>query len=241
MYRIILLSIILLNIFSKSVNCSLNTEWQKSPASVATEQDTLMENQALYSGRSWSNRYRRINGDQFLFTSYFLPGTVSSNGKTFKNLLIRYDIYEDEIMIPANREEIVKLNKEMVDSFTIRYENQVYKFSKIGGDTLHELKGYKGYICVLYKEKSGLYIKYKKDIRSDFTEKSDGVFIQSQKVYFVKNGVVHPFSGANDLYKTLDSNIIQIKHYIRNAGLKVSGKRPESYIPVIRYYDSISR
>ena len=104
----------------------------KTFISDSNEQDTLKENQNLYSGKVWKNMYRRINGDQFLFTNYFLPGTVSAYGKTFKNLLIRYDIFSDEVMIPVDREEIVQLNKEMIDSFSITFEkNKVYYFSKV--------------------------------------------------------------------------------------------------------------
>lgn len=205
------------------------------------EQDTLKENQNLYSGRVWINNYHRILGDQFLFSNYFLPGTVSTNGKTFKNLLIRYDIYSDEIMIPLNREEILQLNKEMIDSFSINFENIVYKFIRIQEDTLNSLKGYKGYFNVLYKQKSALYIKYKKNISPDITEKSDGAFLQTHKIYFAKDNIVYPITTINDLYEALNAEKMQIKNYIKDNKLKVSKSKPESFLLVIRFYDNLSQ
>ena len=209
--------------------------------STLTEQDTLIENQTLYSGKVWKNMYRRVDGDQFLFTNYFLPGTVSIDGKTFKNLLIRYDIYSDEIMIPVNREDIVQLNKEMIDSFSITFENKVHRFIKIQEDTLNGLKGYKDYFNVLYKKESALYIKYRKEISPDITDKSDGEFIVAHKVYLVKDKIVHPIITKNDLFNALNTDKVQIKNYLKRNKLKVSKKNPASFIPVIRFCDSISQ
>ena len=183
--------------------------------------------------------YRRINGDQFLFTNYFLPGTVSTYGKTFKNLLIRYDIFSDEIMIPVDREEIVQLNKEMIDSFSITFENKVYYFSKVYNDRLNAIKGAQGYFNVLYRHESALYVKFKKDISPHITDKSDGTFLQTQKIYFVNDNSVHPIAVTNDLFKALNRDEMQIRNWLKTNNLKVSKKRPESFVPVIRFSDSL--
>lgn len=241
MNRIVFILIFLLTISVRNSLFSISSNGNETIHFPLTEQDTLKENQNLYSGRVWINNYHRILGDQFLFSNYFLPGTVSTNGKTFKNLLIRYDIYSDEIMIPLNREEILQLNKEMIDSFSINFENIVYKFIRIQEDTLNSLKGYKGYFNVLYKQKSALYIKYKKTISPDITEKSDGAFLQTHKIYFAKDNNVYPITTINDLYEALNAEKMQIKNYIKDNKLKVSKSKPESFLPVIRFYDNLSQ
>jgi uncharacterized membrane protein len=235
MNRIAYLWIILLIVSSGESLFSINLYGSEIFFSTLNEQDTLKKNQGFYTGKVWSNNYRRINGDQFLFCNYFLPGTVSTKGKTFKNLLIRYDIYSDEIMIPVNRDEILQLNKEMIDSFSINFENNVFKFTKIQ----EGLENLKGYFYVLYQKKSALYIKYKKEISPNITEKSDGDFIQTYKIYFVKDSIVYPLATKNDLNSALYPFRVQIENYLKNNKLKVSKKKPESFIPVIRFYDSI--
>jgi hypothetical protein len=205
-----------------------------------TEQDTLKEYQSIYTGRTWTNKYRRINGDQFLFTNYFLPGTVSANGKIFKNLLIRYDINSDEIMVPVSRDEILQLNKEMVDSFSINFKSQTYRFTNILNDSQNVLKGIKsfnGYFLDFYKGGSALYIKYIKNISPNITDKSDGEFIQTQKIFLVKDKIVYPIKTRKDLYKALDADKGQLRNWIKSNMLKVSMKNPESLIPIIKYYD----
>jgi hypothetical protein len=234
----VIIYILLLTISARNRLSGHSLEGSETVFSTLTDQDTLKENQNLYSGRVWINNYHRILEDQFLFSDYFLPGTVSIDGKTFNNLSIRYDIFSDEIMIPVNREEIVQLNKEMIDSFSITFENKAHRFLKIQEDSLNSLKGY---FNVLYKQESALYIKYKKEISPNITDKSDGEFIQSHKIYLVKDKIFSPIKTKNDLYKALNTDNVQIKNYLKNNKLKVSRKSPESFIPVIRFYDSISQ
>jgi hypothetical protein len=201
-------------------------------------QDSIKERQVLYNGTIWTNRYHRINGDQFLFSGLFIPATVSKNGKTFKNVRIKYDIYADEIITPVNSEDILQLNKEMIDSFTLSFENKIYKFTNIQADTL---KGFKGYVNVLYIGKSALYLKYKKTITPAVTFQSDGAFNQTDQIYFKKGNSIYPLKNIDDLFKILTTQKDQIKNFIKKNKLKVSKKIPESFIPVIRYYDSISQ
>jgi hypothetical protein len=203
-----------------------------------TDQDTIKEKQILYNGKLWENRYHRILGDQFLFSNLFLSGTVSINGRTFKNLRLKYDIYLDEIIIPVNNVEILQVNKEMVDSFTISFENKVYRFTNIREDTL---KGPNGYVNVLYKGKSALYVRYKKEISPYSTPTSDGSFIENHLIYFEKDSISNPITNTNSLIRVIMEDKEQITNFIKTNKLKISNKLPESFVPVIRYYDSISK
>jgi len=237
MTRIAYLWIIILIVSFGETLCSIDLNGPEFILPASDEQDTLKNNQDFYTGKVWSNKYRRINGDQFLFCNYFLPGTVSTKGRTFKNLLIRYDIYSDEIMIPVNRDEILQLNKEIIDSFSINFENKVFRFTKIR----ENLENLKGYFCVLYQQKSALYLKHKKEISPIITEKSDGEFMQSAKIYFIKDSVVYPIATKNDLISAFYPFSEQIENYLKNNKLRISKKNPESFIPVVRFYDSISQ
>ena len=52
--------------------------------------------QKLYNGRAWKNLYYKIKGDQFLFTTDFIPGSVTIDNKEFRNIRLKYDIYNDD-------------------------------------------------------------------------------------------------------------------------------------------------
>jgi hypothetical protein len=57
----------------------------------------------------------------------------------------------------------------------------------------------------------------------------------------VKGGKVNQINSKNDLLKVLYEDKAQIKDFIKKNKLKISKKEPESFIPVIRYYDNLSR
>jgi hypothetical protein len=200
--------------------------------------DSLRDRQFLYNGTEWKNPFRRITGDQFLFTNVFLPGSVTFNSRTFVNIQIRYDIYSDEIMIPRNLEQIILLNKEMVDSFYFVFNHNFYKFKKIIDDSSSEPKGY---VNVLYNGRSSLYVKYEKRISTMITDYSDGKFYQVYTIYFVKDGIPVPVTGMKDIYRILENERDQMRGFIKKNRLKVTRKLPESFVPVIRYYDSLSK
>jgi hypothetical protein len=200
------------------------------------QQDPARENQILYNGKVWRNLFTNVKGDQFLFSKEYLPGSVTVNGKTYKNLNINYDIYNDEITTPKNNGAILQLNKEMVDSFSLIFELKTFQFKNTDEDSL---PGLKGFVNVLYERESALYVKYKKEIDLLAVDDKYDLFFQTHKIYFVKKGIVYQLSGKSDLLKILQEDKTQIKAFMKKNGIRVSKKDPSSFVPVIRYYDSL--
>jgi hypothetical protein len=201
-----------------------------------TPPDTLYENQLLYNGKIWRNLYYMVKGDQFLFSKEFLPGTLTMVGKTFTNVSIKYDLYNDEILTPLDSGGILQLNKEMVDGFSIFFQNKTYKF--IREDSL---EGLKGYVNVIYKGKSALYAKHIKKIGLLAEENKYDKFYQVVRIYFVKDNIVYPITSKSDLFKVLHEDKKEIKDFIKKNNLVISKDLPESFYPIIRYYDSINQ
>jgi hypothetical protein len=238
MTKNIILSIISFIISLGTGLCAINQGEPGKICSNIPEQDTIKQRQILYNGMVWKNKYRWIDGDQFLFSEFFLPGTISINSKTFKNVRIKYDIFSDEIITPVNNQDILQLNKEMVDSFTVQYEHKTYRFENIRNDTL---KGFTGYFNVLYKGRSSFCVKYQKSISSFDTSKSEGQFIQAHKMFLVKDNVIYQIKNKKDLFTDLKAHKEQIRNFIKKNKLRISSESPESYVPVIIFYDSISQ
>jgi len=228
------LSIFLLVFVSISGICGVTNDSSAKPLQTGPIKDY----QVLFSGKEWHNLYTAIKGDQFLFSKDFMPGTVSINGKTYIDISLNYDIFNDEILIPANKGIILQLNKEIVDSFTLGFDNKIYKFFNTDRDSLENIKGF---VKVLYEGKSRLYVKYKKEIQPLAVEDKYDLFFRTYRVYFVKGGSVNQISSKNELLKVLNDQKVQIKDFMKKNKTKVSKKDPESFIPVIRYYDSLSQ
>jgi hypothetical protein len=231
-----LLYIFLLTIFTGSGLYAIPGTGESLPVKII-QRDPLKENQILYKGKVWRNLYSNVKGDQFLFSKDYLPGSLTMNGKSFKNLSINYDIYNDEIITPTNQGSILQLNKEMVDSFTLIFEYKTYRFKNTLEDSL---TGIKGYVNVLYKGKSALYVKYKKEIQLLAVDDKYDLFYETYRIYFLKDGIVYQLTNKSDLLKILYQDKTRIKDFIKKNKLRISKKVPESFFPVIRYYDSIS-
>jgi hypothetical protein len=199
-------------------------------------QDTLKENQVLYNGKIWSNIYYMVDGDQFFYSRMFLPGSLTINGIKFTNIPLKYDILNDEILTPVDTGGIVQLNKEMVDSFSVLYQNKKYQFISMQEDSTIRLKSY---FNVLYKGKTSLYLRYYKKIDKLHAGENNDKFYQFTRIFFVKDNIIYPINGKGDLLKILVEEKERIKNFIRKNKLDVSEKEPGSFIPIIRFYDSI--
>ncbi len=202
---------------------------------ISYQQDTLKESQILYNGREWKNFYYMVRGDQFLFSNLFLPGSVTIRGNIFLNVSLKYDIYKDEILIPNDPGGILQLNKEMVDSFSIFFQNKTYRFERLAEDKS------KGYLNVIYKGKSALYIKYSKYIKKLAVDGAYDEFYKESQIYFVKDNIVYTIASKNDLINVLIEDKELIKNFIKKNKIKIIRNDPGSFIPVIGYFDSIRK
>jgi hypothetical protein len=202
-----------------------------------SQPDSLLNAQILYNGRIWRNLNYMVIGDPYFLSNAFLTGSVTISGKTFSLLRMKYNLYEDEIHIPAPSGEILQLNKEMVDSFSLLFNNKIYRFAIIPEDSV---AGLKGCVQVLYHGKMELYVRYSKKIkRSDFESRPDKYY-QISRIYCVQNKQSYFITGKNDLFNLLKGKKAQIKDFMRKNKLHVSKKDPESFIPVFRYMDTIN-
>lgn len=227
MNRLILLVIFIFTISLRSGLCE-----------VVHDQDTLRENQILYNGTVWINLFYRVRGEQFLFSKDLLPGSVTISGKTFKNIRLRYDIYNDEISTPTNNGFILQLNKEKVDSFTLDFQNKTFKFRNIQKDSI---TGFKGFVHVLNSGNTALFVKYKKEIQRLAVENKYDLFYQTHRIYLVKDNVVYLITSKRELLKYLADYKLEIRSFIKKNRLRFTKKDPESFVPVIQFYNSLRK
>lgn len=201
-------------------------------------QDTLKEDQTLYNGKIWRNIYYLIKEDQFLFSKEFLPGTVSVRGKLFPGVLLKYDIYRDELITPVDKGILLQLNKERIDSFSLSFQNITYRFVKAEEDSV---KGDKYFFNVIYKGNTVLLVRYTKKIEKMAVEGKYDRFYQISRIYLENGNGLFQVTGKRDLMKLMDEHKAAVSDYIKTNKIRLSEKTPESFIPVVRFYDSLSQ
>ena len=238
MNRSDLLLILIFNIFLIDLApgiCPVNPDF---PGVFASQSDTLPDNQFFFNGRVWRNYYSMVEEDQFLFSKDFLPGEVIMRGRTYSDVMVLYDIFKDEILTPYKPVGILQLNKEMIDSFSFFFLNKRYSFIKIQDSTKMELNGY---LNVLYSGKTKLYVKYSKKIEKLEAKGENNKFYQLTRIYLAKDSLIYPVTGKNDLIKIYDEDKKVVRDFIKKNQLRISKNDPESFIPVLRFTDSLNR
>ncbi len=210
-----------------------NQDFSSKPVE-PNQSDTLLDNQTLYNGRIWRNLYYLVMEDQFLFSKEYLPGILTIRDKTFDNVLLKYDIFKDELLTPIDSGRILQLNKELIDSFSISFQSKKYHFVKMKEDTL---KSSKSFFNVLYKGKTELLLKFEKKIDKLAVEGKYDKFYQINRLYIVSSEKLYPVSRKGDLFKIFPEDKTRLKDFIKKNKLRISEKEPESFIPAIRFHD----
>lgn len=230
----------LLLIFSLSILVGAGGENLFSAGKSTVDTELMIQDnkdyQILYNGRIWRNIYSKVRGNQFLFTDAFLPGTVIIGNTLFRDLFLRYDIYNDELQIRTDKDIILQLNKEMVTEFSLDYNKRIYSFKKLEGDTL-DIKA--GYYNILYKGRSEFLVSYKKEIMLLAVDNKFDLFDQYHRIYLRKDNVIFPIRKKSDLVEPFGLSKKDIKAFAKSRRISVTVKDPDSISSLAEFCDKL--
>ncbi|MFN8242347.1 MAG: hypothetical protein U0X39_16550 [Bacteroidales bacterium] len=204
----------------------------------SSTQDTVPADQILYNGRVWRNTYYGIQGHSYLFSKEMMSGSVSVDGTTFNGIRLLYDIYKDELLTITGRNILIVMNKELVDSFTLNYNGKTYRFVKRDPAKDDPLSGYSN---ELYGGRTGLYVRYSKLIDLRAVDNKYDAFRQLQRIYVFKDNTAHPVKNKHQFMKLFKEESKDIKAYVRKEKLRVTGAEPETFIPLVKYCDTLKK
>jgi hypothetical protein len=205
-------------------------------ASSIVIQHNPSDKQLLLNGRIWRNQYSKAISDQFFLSNTFLKGSVIFNGRRFNDLDLLYDINTDELILKVDSYPVIIMNKEMVDSFNLVFGDRNYRVINAGTDSTSVLKGY---VNVLYDGPSALYVKYTKTFQPMAVDGRYDIFFPENSVYLRKDTEIVPVMGKRKLLILLEDKKKEIRHYLRSSTLRLKQKDPGTFIPILRYYDSL--
>jgi hypothetical protein len=190
----------------------------------------------LFNGRIWRSLYSNVVGDEFLYSKDWLTGDLNINEITFHDVLLRYDIYNDQLLAYYNRTIFVQLNKELIREFTLVHEFKKDTFKNFSGGKDNPVNGFGQ---VLYGGNTYLIIKHEKRIQELAVDNKYDQFYQLQTLYILKRGKFYKVNSKRDLINILSDKKQLVQNYIREKKIRVRKKVPESYIPVLKYYDTL--
>jgi hypothetical protein len=231
--QIVLFSIYIILI--PNISGAIIPEYQTFNSGVA-DHDSVPGKQLLFNGRIWISLYSNVSGNEFLITRDWLNGEVEINDITFKNVPLRYDICNDELLSIVNQGTVIRLNKELVKGFMLPVENKKMVFENFGTGPGNPVKGYGQ---VLYRGNICLIEKQKKLIKELAIQNKYDEFYQEQSLYILKNGIFYKITGRRDMLKVLSDKEAQLKGFLHDKKIRVRKRVPESFLPAIIFYDNL--
>jgi hypothetical protein len=194
-------------------------------------QDTTWLKQQIRNGRIWENRYGQISGHEYFLTEALCEGSVTVNGRVYNNLLLRYDIVNDDPVLMVHPDLFIILNREVAGEFTLVCQNREYRFVSFGET---------GYYLVLYNGKTKLLRKYVKTVKKQSFDNLYATFTEESTDYILSGGTFHPVRTRKDVVLALAGNEKEVRDFIRrNTPYRIAGIAG-LLIPVLEYFDSIS-
>lgn len=200
------------------------------PMNSDIQQDTAYLRQQLHNGRVWEKRYDKVSGHEFFLTETLAEASVTIGERTFDNQLIWYDIFNDRIVLMVRPGYFIEVSGENAVRFTFWYLNSNYQFRYFTE---------KGYCQLLHEGRVSLVRKYVKEIKKNAVNGSYDAFEEDASDYLVKDGRFTRLRRRKDLFNVLADRETEVRRFIREHGIWVNPKRPDSIIPVLNFYETL--
>ena len=177
-----------------------------------------IENTALYNGLGIIEKYRVINQHhKFFKTTDFLPGSISYDGQYYSAVRMKYDLYEDQVLMNLqNGAGIVLMQpiKHKIHRFTIDNSNFIHL-----NDSVAIAANLNGFFELLLENSSfKLLKKHKKQIFQRRGKNALYYEFKSRNTLFIHYaGEYYPLTSRRDLMKIFPELKKEISTYPKKA------------------------
>lgn len=195
-------------------------------------------NPLLYNGQIYSYAIPpSVKGNQYLTDKNFTSGTIKINDKTFTNLQLNYDIYNQEVLLQFElnyKMQVIKLCKEKIKEFTLGHKKfQLMKEQESTDKKIYQVFG-EGKYKVLYHWKKELKL-------SNTSANTYYLFTKPQKTMYLQfNNQKHKFRNNRTFLSLFNkSNKNKIKKTIKQNGLNIKNISDIDLIFLINFCNTL--
>jgi hypothetical protein len=196
----------------------------------------------LINGKEYEPYFLRSENKPLLFSSRERTAAIITRTRRYNNFTLQYDTFLDEVIYTDTSRILnfrfpqIALNKDIVDGFSLFFNEDSLKFRNFRLPECSEKNLKEGFYEVVYEGKSSYIIRHE----STFYEKQG---LNNYK-YSPKN-----FIGTGNGFfkiKSLKSFLIhfgvyagRMKEYINSSGIRVKRAGKNEILSIIRFYDSL--
>ncbi len=200
----------------------------------------IERNSMLFTGREYYDGHEGVRGDQFFQVDYWEEGMVEFGGQLFSGINLKYDIYSDQLLVEhfnsSGRLAPLELYKPDVSRFSLFG----HKFIQIKKDSLSNVKG--GYYDELVDgPRAQLLAKRNKEIIALNGARSYGKEYRQNDKYIIRmDGAYYSVRNKRAALKVFSDKKKALKKFVKSNGLFFSKEKEESFIEMVKYYNSIA-
>ena len=192
---------------------------------------------ALYSGNCQQPLGFRTVNHQYFKERNYVSGKLSYNGIVYTDVMLRWDLYRDEILLLSP----VSSNIVLINDYIDFAEIHGYRIIYLHPDGLPGCPAAGNYI-MLY---SGKNLLLEKLSNSPNVADLDGKrytykFLLSSHFYFKKDDVYHKIKNSGKLLKILDTHKKELKQYTRAHNYKYKRDAEKMLTEIIKEHEKLS-
>lgn len=195
----------------------------------------------LVNGCVYQMHDYRIQGSPYLFENVWSNGTIFIKGREYSNLLLKYDVLNDALVLNTQINEynrLLSINKSQIDSFLI--ENRLFVSSRILFNNQKEVT----FLEKINTNSYSLLVEYKKVYLKTYNNLTPyGRFSSLKKnVILFHNGIITNANNTSSFIKGFEDNIDKkkVKNYMKQNGIKYSDASSRELKELITYCNTIT-
>ena len=191
-------------------------------------------NSNLYNGKYYSYFLpSSINGHQFLESKEYSVATVWKNGESFEDLLLNYDVVNQEVILKfktsLGAEKVIAMSMAELDSFLLSDKLFISKSDIEDDQLIYQKIQYGGY---------NFYIYFHKELKlqSQINNVSYQISKVNRTIYFANKSSINRINKNRSFLKFVDKESQNaIKKYMKSKKYKIHKMNDAQYLDLLKF------
>ncbi|NOU60272.1 hypothetical protein [Marinifilum caeruleilacunae] len=225
--------------------CSIYSQEHKTEYTIPIDSVRSIYNHATHTeydfliGREYKT-YHFQKKHSPIFNGKFCNGTLYWKNRTFKDLLISYDTFKDEIIVrslfTSGVTASVVLSQNRIDSFAINTDLTTHHFEYLNPEEYTASDALGGYYEIIYQNKLQLVYKHRS---RKLVEEGLTIYVPEIHKYLAIDNKLYKINSKQQLFKLFPEKKKMIKQKVSSFQCSYKKLSTSHLVDIIKYLESL--
>lgn len=193
-------------------------------------------NELYYNGSAYREPAHAEDEHPYFLTEEWTFGSLRFEGQDFNNVPMLYNSVSDQVISETPNGNLVVINPQKVNSFTIHNHN----FVRIDNSTVNNSLPETGFYNVLYNGKTRVIVMREKKMQEKLENQQLHISFEIKNRYFIlKKGKYYPVKNKKSILKVLEEQKSSLRTLINKNGIRFKNNREQSLARIAEFYDTL--